>query len=431
MKKLLLLLAGVFLLTACEKEPNVAPKIEEESQLSALDRYLMRVAEEGIGMLGDTPTRAGARRVIDPARTRAFVKATTRSEEDTLFYVVNFADSTGFALVDADTTSPTPLIAVTEQGNYSPGEVTNTGFDLYMDMLSQNSTRGIIPDVEIDSLPSPDLIIRTEVEDYYTNWVSKGPYVQVKWGQGDSLYTENRPYNLYCLDDEGNTCPAGCMAVALAQIFSSHRYPVTFPITFDGSNSICLMQWPTVLSHIGAPSGSGCTSTCWDHQYMQKLIREIGEQVDMEYTTEASGSNDNNVHKALTHFYYNYTGLKDYTYALAKNDLDLGLSLYMSGVRTGFRGHAWVLDGYKERSHIYRKIYHYYDGTSETIESRTTRYKYLHINWGWNGRNNGYFVAGVFNAANAYEYDSSTSNNQTYNYTMMLTLMTGIAPAAD
>lgn len=425
MRKLFFLLAGVALLAACEKEPNVAPKVEDEAkQMTALDRYLQRVAEEGIAMLGDTPTRAGARRVIDLSRTRAFVKATTRSEEDTLFYVVNFADSTGFALVDANMESPAPLIAVTEQGNYTPGEVTNSGFDLYMDMLSQNSTRGILPDVEIDSLPYPDLIIKREIEDYYTDWIAKGPYVHVKWGQ-------DSPYNLYCLNTLGQTCPAGCVAIAVAQIFSSHCHPSTFTVTFNESNTNYSVNWMTMNSHIGAPTGSGCSSICTDHQDMQYLIREIGEQVYMDYQTTQSGAYSFDVFNVLSHFSYNYNvGLRVYAYSLAKSDLDLGRSLYMSGVRSG-GAHAWLLDGYKERSHVYRVINHYGSGESKVVENTITNYAYLHVNWGWNGMNNGYFLEGVFNIADAYEYDTNVNSPLVRDYNTNLRLITGITPATN
>lgn len=421
MKKLFLLLAGVFLLTACEKEPNVAPKIEEESQLSALDRYLMRVAEEGIGMLGDTPTRAGARRVIDPARTRAFVKATTRSEEDTLFYVVNFADSTGFALVDADTTSPTPLIAVTEQGNYTPGEVTNTGFDMYVDLLALKPNPG---DTIVIGTPNPELIERREIEDYYTDWVARGPFVHVKWGQGS-------PYNLYCLDSLDRTCPAGCIAIAVAQIFSSHCHPTTFTVTFNDSSTNYFVDWMTVNSHIGGPTGTGCSSICTDHQDMQYLIREIGEQVDMDYTPNASGAYSSDVYNVLSYFSYDYNfGMLSYNYTLARNDLNLGLPLYMAGSRSG-GAHAWVLDGYKERSHIYRVTNYYYSGRTELVENTVTDYKYLHINWGWDGMNNGYFAEGVFSITEAYEYDTNVNLSTIRDYNSSLRLITGITPTTN
>lgn len=427
MRKLFLLsLLVSFLLTACEKDFIRETEQVESARLSAIDRYLLNVAEEGIAMLGEAPTRSGRRRVVDTSLISPMVRANSRAVGggDTLFYVVNFADSAGFALIDADTLSVMPLIAVTEAGNYTPGEITNTGFDLYAELLSLKPNPG---DTIINGDPLPDLIVRTEIEDYYTDWESKGPFVAVKWGQGEHPYNSVYPYNLYCVNNDGDVCPAGCVAIALAQIFSYHRYPVTFKKTFDGGEYTYLMQWPTAVSHIGAPLGGGCTSTCWDHQYMQTLIREIGEQVFMDYQPDESGAYDHDIHRALTHFYYDYTGLRAYSYQLAKADLDLNQPLYMSGRRNG-GGHAWVVDGYKQRTHVYRVTYHYYDGSSEIVTNKNTFYGYLHINWGWDGMNNGYFAKDVFDATNASEYDSPNYNWMDYQYTMNLTLMTGISP---
>lgn len=432
MKNFLLLLAGVFVLTACEKEPNMAPKVEDEAeQMTALDRYLQRVAEEGIAMLGDTPTRAGARRMIDPSRTHAFVKATTRSEEDTLFYVVNFIDSTGFALVDANMESPAPLIAVTEQGNYTPGEVTNSGFDLYMDMLSQNSTRGIIPDVEIDSLPHPSIIIGTEIEEGYTDWVSVGPLVAVSWGQGQQTYSHLYPYNWYCRDMEDNICPAGCTAVALAHIFSAHHYPIYCEVTFDDDDNdnheSLMLNWLEINRHHGGyvPNCSLCTDQI--HETIQLLFREIGERADIRYMKNRSGTTDLKVRQALSAFGYNNSGLHDYAYSLVKADLDSYCPVYMSGECAGveYSGHSWVLDGYKSRQY-YKYVYERTHFERRLVSATLLNYNYLHINWGYNGNNNGYFASGVFDLVEEYEYDGNYNMKYDY-YDSDLKIITGIS----
>lgn len=62
----------------------------------------------------------------------------------------------------------------------------------------------------------------------YKDWVEKekiGPLVRVKWNQ-------NTPYNNMCNDNlenftykDNGKYPAGCVAIAMAQILAYHHYP--------------------------------------------------------------------------------------------------------------------------------------------------------------------------------------------------------------
>ena len=61
----------------------VSPDVEQ--QQDPVQSYVMRVAEEGIAMLGDAETRA-VRRRIDPNRIKPCITTATRSgESDTLY----------------------------------------------------------------------------------------------------------------------------------------------------------------------------------------------------------------------------------------------------------------------------------------------------------------------------------------------------------
>ncbi len=74
-------------------------------------------------------------------------------------------------------------------------------------------------------------------------------------------------------------------------------------------------------------------------------------------------------------------------------------------------GHSWVIDGYK--------YYKYVIVNNLMIEPEpyTTYCYYNHINWGWNGHSNGYFLDGVFaaNQAKSYDTNQSTSSYSFYN----------------
>ncbi len=361
-------------------------------------------------MLGDTPTRAGVRRAIDPTRTRAFVKATTRSEEDTLFYVVNFADSTGFALVEADTTSPTPLIAVTEQGNYSPGEVTNTGFDDYIELLSQNSTREHIL-LPIDTtaigrfisemIEGPEIIVE--------------PLLGVEWGQ-------HGPYNELCYNTQ-TLLPtnAGCVTTAIAQILSYYEYPTTLSLThpYRGDLSSITLDWDQIKYH---QNNSMSIYGCWcaDHTQLAHLYREIAERAgtvftpDVENHIEAGYTNVNVAPSVFSALGYTTSAFQQYRWDAILTQLDQSKPIYLRGdvaekeTKPNLVGHSWIVDGYHYQSRILRTYQEIYPGSPKRKFVRDDDYsiRYLHINWGNDGIGNGLFTPpNFFYEGNIYNYN--------------------------
>jgi len=84
-------------------------------------------------------------------------------------------------------------------------------------------------------------------------------------------------------------------------------------------------------------------------------------------------------------------------------------------------GHEWVVDGYlNQKQKVYSCLKVYYLSTLKLITtmpiSTTYNYaSYLHINWGYNGLYNGWFVAGCFDV-NAIPLASETKGGQDGNY---------------
>lgn len=307
MKKLCLLLGMVALLaTACEKEDVVAPIEPQEDALADV----IRIAQEGAAMLDDAETRSAVGRRIDHSRISCKINPATRAGEsdDTLYYVVNYADNAGFAIVSANEEAPdgARLIAVTESGSYTAGETTeNEGFNMYMDMVDascNNNARDLR-----DSIFVPD---NSHYEDVitYSPWYGVDPLVQVKWGQGatewwddawilhENEYNPAYPYNKYCYNASNQICPAGCVAVAVAQIMSYHQVPESYVVNFDGSNRNMPLNWSDMATWIGGDDyvwtpSAGDAIALW--------FREIGQKLSMVYEPNGSRADYTNVPFAI------------------------------------------------------------------------------------------------------------------------------------
>lgn len=407
MRKFLLVFGWIIVsLTACQKDQTVAPV---ETLRDRALREVLRIAREGASMLeDDETTRSAFGRRIDPSGVTCRIVPGTRAGEsaDTLYYVVNYADEAGFALVAADERMADRLLAVTERGRYAAGERSgNEGFDLYVDLLEHSLK---------DTVLMRDSTYREpgkwcEIEDYYSSWVAKGPYVTVRWGQGRTPYDPIYPYNKYCYSKYNQLSPAGCSAVVVAQIMSYHKKPGSYKITFDGSNRTKSIDWDALTACVDGWMFYWTEEAAED---IALLFREIGERADIEYAPGGSGTSPQNARHGFAAFGYDQNPARNYTFADVRKDLDAGRPLYMRGEadfvdangNVNRAGHAWVADGYKFRYH-YIHEYKDHDYGREYFRNETIPCQYIHINWGYDGDNNGYFQDNVFDLAKGYEYD--------------------------
>lgn len=196
------------------------------------------------------------------------------------------------------------------------------------------------------------------------------PLVQSHWSQ-------DAPYNALCPSDNYGQCVTGCVATAAAQIMRYHQHPAkgTGSHSYTWNNqtlsrdfSQSTYDWENMLLDYGS------TYTKAQEQAVARLMVDVGYAFDMEYSSSASGTYSSVVPSALTSYFgYSQTTREVYrsSYGLTAwinllyNELQNRRPVYISGANDS-GGHAFVLDGYK-------------DG-------------YFHINWGWGGVSDGYFL---------------------------------------
>lgn len=436
MKKVLLLLFVVgCALTACEKESeSISPKQFDHRVEPLAD--VIRIAQKGAAMLSDETSRSVIDRRVDQGAISCKIKPSTRSGEvnDTLYYVVNYADDAGFAIVSAqqDAKDGERLLAVVERGNYEVGNITGVGgFDAFIGVLDSIS------------IPPKDSIqfdlSHYETETTESTWTSVGPYLSVMWGQGgvvevpQTSYDSDKPYNKYCLKND-LLCPAGCGAVAMAQIMSYHKVPDSYVRTYVGGNESHVLDWDSIVSWVGGKD----RDPAWceeDGDAIAHLMREMGYRVNATYTYSGTTFTYDQVRSVFMSFGYTASNLLDYSCSSIKNQLSQKRPVFVGGQRlvgyddsgnAQYSGHAWVADGYKHW-HVH---YITYKVTPTLLGERREiyleedyDYDFLHYNWGYDGKCNGYFSDGIFklNQSNASaggfdNPDYSNTNSREYSY---------------
>ena len=216
-----------------------------------------------------------------------------------------------------------------------------------------------------------DELLYSNKNNLKTSGSKKGPLlVNIKWDQGF-------PWNSLTPTINGKHTLVGCVATAWAQIFDYYNWPTRGV----GSHSY---RWNgRTLSANFNTTYNWVNMSNYDKA---KISRDIGIAVDMNYGLDSSGASTMGTYSNIKRFFKysmdNHRTRSKYTTNvwsyLYKNSIDRNHPVLMRGsgyyhdrnniLKRG--GHAWVCDGY--------------DFTQNT--------KYFHFNWGWSGRNNGWFT---------------------------------------
>lgn len=217
------------------------------------------------------------------------------------------------------------------------------------------------------------------------------PLLTTTWDQGN-------PYNQNCPDFFSyGKCVTGCVATAMAQVMYYHRAKSVTATTTTIPAYDCLTNWTSSsgesLGHIHVeeiPAGSiidwsnmldsyTSSATAVQKEAVANLMHYCGASVNMNYRNSANGGSSastSDVPTALKQ-YFNYSeesryvSKSNYTDSswdnLIYNELASNRPVLYRGSTTKNEGHAFVCDGY--------------DGNG-----------YYHINWGWSGGADGFFL---------------------------------------
>lgn len=218
--------------------------------------------------------------------------------------------------------------------------------------------------------------------------VAIAPMLETQWNQ-DAPYNNNCP-STYA----GQRTYTGCVATAMAQVMRYHRYPSTATgrVSYKWNNgtrnvslSLDLSEVSFDWSDMADSYGTENPGTTAQQQAVATLMQACGYSVSMNYGagSRGSGTQSYRIRQAMaTNFGYDkgmnmqsrdYFMAEEWDEMMYENLRTVGPCIYNGQGSSG--GHSFVCDGYRP------------DG-------------FYHINWGWGGRSDGYYLLSALDPTN-------------------------------
>ncbi len=323
-----------------------------------------------------------------------------------VFYVFNVNSNKGFVIVTAEDAAH-PIIGYSDEGPFVNPAGTNNNVDYWL-----QERKG-----EVVAMRAHNIIATTDIANEWTSYSSNirtaRPTHSVSTTKDSVLplvktYWDQSPwYNAYC---PGGSV-TGCVATAMAQIMRYWSYPSVGlgsycyydQVAYGYSQNYGQLCAEFDTSHYvwsAMPSSVGKTNN-----QVAKLMYDCGVSVGMDYSPTGSGANVLGGAPSAENSYVQYFGYdpntingamyRSYTetnwIALLENELNNKRPMQFQGFDASQGGHSWVCDGY-----------------SATNE--------MHMNWGWSGYNDGYYLV-------------TTMNPSPFDFALQVGVIYGIKPS--
>ena len=293
---------------------------------------------------------------------RAAANTTVASDNHAAYYIFNAGGpSDGYVIIAGDD-KVTPVLGYSDKGCFDSNDVPPA----MQEMLDGYAVQ--IAAIQEGAMPAS-----------ITGRRAIPPLVKAQWNQ-------RQPYNILMPQINGERVLAGCVAIAMAQVMHYWQWPTSIdapiPAYVTRKNEISMPELDATNFSWSMMENSYLTSDTSSRKSkaVAKFVLYCAQAVQMDFGTESSGVYTPDITYVLSQYFgyhsgiqaisrqsYTTQGWEDAIYAeLAENR-----PVILSG-RKSTGGHAFVCDGY--------------DGAGM-----------FHINWGWNGSSNGYFLLSVLN----------------------------------
>ena len=320
--------------------------------------------------------------------TQIHKQATLAAQEN--YYVFNVGEQDGFIVVSGDDRTPA-ILGYAEEGTFDTNDIPENmkawlqGYADQLDCLAADESRAAAAVSEHQPIV---------------------PLIRTLWDQDE-------PYNNLCPMDGQERSLTGCVATAMAQIFNYYKYPakttVTIPSYITETRGFMMdaiqptaIEWDNMCDYY---TGS---ETAEQKQAVANLMLLCGASVEMNYTNSYSGANIQDACQAMKKYFdfddatrvVSRVEYRAETWdAIVYNELANKRPIFYSGQSTT-GGHAFIVDGYGDNG-----LYH--------------------VNWGWGGKDNGYFLLSILDS---YFTNGIVANSSVAGYGIDQNILIGMQP---
>lgn len=324
----------------------------------------------------------------------------SRSDADTLAYIVNFGENDGYSIISAYRETENRMLAVVPVGHLENlDEIEIPAQKCYIETLIANEKQQsqIVKSRKDPSVITP--VPEEKVEEVPMGGSSYGKLSGLAWSQ-DSYF------GAYC---DNGLC--GCFATATIMVMAQLEDPKSMYINFANSTKPSITKtitpnWSNIKYYKGGGIQSLNKPSSASIEHMGLISRQIGKIANTIYHNpnpltnqkESATYTDDALNALKTIFKgHSVDGYKDYDSENIKSLLNDGRKIMICGWKkdkngnhTG--GHIWNAEQYSIK-YFQRKYYTRPNSFSEwQLISTTNVVQYdLYMNWGWNGLGNGYY----------------------------------------
>jgi len=295
------------------------------------------------------------------------------ASQDDYYYIFNSDDGKGYVIISGDDRTE-QVLGYSDEGTFDPNNIPENmhawldWYALAIKIVSESSDDPNASPAKAQRRISP---AKRAIS----------PLIKSRWNQGG-------PYNIlvpFTTNSDGslttNHCATGCVATALAQVMYYYRWPEATIARIPQHTTIGDQVIPFVKANtqlkwdLMQDTYNGTNNTPQDTA-VAELMLYVGQALKMGYGPSSGAGHGENVPYLMKRFFdYDDSGWcasrGNYTLEewedLIYNELFEGRPVSGSG-----GGHAYVVDGY--------------DGNG-----------LFHVNWGWGGSSDGYFLIDVMN----------------------------------
>lgn len=362
---------------------------------------------------------------------------------ETLMYIVNYS-SEEWEIISAD--KRTPVVLASGDGVFTV-EATNAAAMSFLNMMGEyimelknsgNSSENeflnnIMEWVEAtgEAVKVKDACTKAVMNYYYL--VGSEREIDYEYNTGKLLYTkwdqsdEHNVFNNYCpfvTDSNGVStgvrAAAGCTIVAGAQVlhYLYKKYGANIYMPNSASCEGTVNDYTQTFSkscnmyYIREIPLHKADTIIHNKEYTSIFLAWIGNKSNVEYANDGSGASFSDLTQAFDIYNIGYTHSEGFNADTAINSVLAELPVIVGGFRYTTKGtepskagHSWVIDGYRQirtdrTGYYYRSPRELTEAEVAALTMSDCNYtmssvnytKEFHMNWGWGGSWDGYYL---------------------------------------